>query len=260
MRDPFPGYVNLGDGSQFVDEFANVIDRTRLFEDFEYAEVHKLAAKMPCYRAPAGALLIGEGDEGDFGLVLLKGRAGVFKRDASGHDVRIGEVGPGDTLGEMSMIDGQPRVASCLASEEVRIRGAGPGGTHRHHCRRSAPGRESADRTGPAPVRANCASRPAGWRSCCRYRGPLAAVPALMRLPGRIERDGRDRRHAGARKSPGLSTGALFPWKGALADQAAFLPFGAAAEPTALTVASVAATTFASAMSATCLAALFMLS
>lgn len=121
MRDLFPGYVNLGDGSQFVDDFANVIDRTRLFEDFEYAEVHKLAAKMPCYRAPPGALLVGEGDEGDFGLVLLKGRAGVFKRDASGHEVRIGEVGPGDTLGEMSMIDGQPRVASCLASEEVQF-------------------------------------------------------------------------------------------------------------------------------------------
>ena len=121
MRDLFPGYTHLGDGGQFVDYFANVIDRTRLFEDFDYAEVQRLASKMPCYRAPAGALLIREGDEGDFGLVLLKGRAGVFKRDAAGHDVRIGEVGPGDTLGEMSMIDGQPRVASCLASEEVQF-------------------------------------------------------------------------------------------------------------------------------------------
>lgn len=119
MRDRFPGLVNLGNGSQFVDEFANIIGRTRLFEDFEFAEVHKLAAKMSCYRAPSDALLIREGDEGDFGLVLLKGRAAVFKRDTSGHDVRIGEVGPGDTLGEMSMIDGQVRVASCLASEEV---------------------------------------------------------------------------------------------------------------------------------------------
>jgi len=121
MRDPFPGYIHLGDGSQFVDYFANIIDRIRLFEDFDYEEVQHLASQMPCYRAPSGALLIREGDEGEFGLLLLKGRAGVFKRDAAGHDVRIGEVGPGDTLGEMSMIDGAPRVASCLASEEVEF-------------------------------------------------------------------------------------------------------------------------------------------
>lgn len=74
---------------------------------------------MPCYRAPAGSVLIGEGDFGDFGLFVLRGKVGVFKRDASGATRRIGEAGIGETLGEMSMVDGQPRTASCIADEEV---------------------------------------------------------------------------------------------------------------------------------------------
>lgn len=119
MRDPFPRLTHLGDGGQFVDHFANIIDRIRLFEDFDYTEVRRLASRMPCYRAPAGTLLIGEGDRGDFALMLLNGNVGVFKHDASGHDVRIGEAAPGEILGEMSLIDGHPRVASCIAGTEV---------------------------------------------------------------------------------------------------------------------------------------------
>jgi CRP-like cAMP-binding protein len=119
MRDPFPRLMHLGDGSQFVDHFASIIDRIRLFEDFEYVEVRRLASRMACYRAPAGSLLIGEGDEGDFCLLLLRGSIGVFKHDAGGHDVRIGEAAPGEILGEMSMIDGHTRVASCIADTEV---------------------------------------------------------------------------------------------------------------------------------------------
>ncbi len=121
MRDYFPGLIHLGDAVQFIDLFANITDRVRLFEDFEYDEVRRLAQHMPCYRAPRGTVLVGEGHDGDFGLLVLRGRVGVVKRDAAGQSKRIGEIGPGDTLGEMSMIDGQPRAASCIVDEEAEF-------------------------------------------------------------------------------------------------------------------------------------------
>ena len=34
---------------------------------------------------------------------------------------QVGEIGPGDTLGEMSMIDGEPRFATCVAVEPSLI-------------------------------------------------------------------------------------------------------------------------------------------
>lgn len=121
MRDYFPGLVHLGDAVQFIDLFANITDRVQLFEDFDYDEVRRLAQHMPCYRAAPGTVLIGEGEDGDFGLLVLSGRVGVVKRDAAGLGKRIGEIGPGGTLGEMSMIDGQLRAASCIVEEEIQF-------------------------------------------------------------------------------------------------------------------------------------------
>jgi len=121
MRDHFPGLIHLGDAVQFIDLFANITDRKQLFEDFEYGEVSRLARHMVCYRAAAGTLLIEEGDEGDFGLLVLSGRVGVVKRNAAGQSKRIGEVGPGGTIGEMSMIDGQPRAATCIADDATEF-------------------------------------------------------------------------------------------------------------------------------------------
>jgi CRP-like cAMP-binding protein len=121
MLDHFPHLIHLGDGSQFIERFASIIDRIRLFEDFEYQEVRRLALRMPCYRALPGTVLIREGDAGDFTVLMLSGRVNVIKRDASGHHKHIGDAGPGDTLGEMSMIDGQPRIASCIVEEETEF-------------------------------------------------------------------------------------------------------------------------------------------
>jgi CRP-like cAMP-binding protein len=121
MRDHFPNLIHLGDGTQFIERLAQLIDRIALFEDFDYEEVRRLAAHTACYRAPAATTLIVEGDAGDFGMLLLRGRVGVFKRGTSGQERRIGEAGPGETLGEMSMIDGRPRVASCVTDEETEF-------------------------------------------------------------------------------------------------------------------------------------------
>lgn len=121
MRDHFPSLIHLGDGTQFIERFAQLIDRIKLFEDFDYEEVRRLAGHMACYRAPAGTVLIIEGDEGDCAMLLLRGRVGVYKRDATGQDKRIGEIGPGETLGEMSMTDGLPRAASCIVDEEAEF-------------------------------------------------------------------------------------------------------------------------------------------
>jgi CRP-like cAMP-binding protein len=107
----------MGNATPFVDRILDIIEHIRLFEDFERGEVEKLAAYLRCYRAPAGVTLIGEGDGGDFMMILLRGLCEIVKKDASGVPRRIGLAGPGKTLGEMSMIDGEPRFSSCITLE-----------------------------------------------------------------------------------------------------------------------------------------------
>jgi CRP/FNR family cyclic AMP-dependent transcriptional regulator len=70
---------------------------------------------MRCYRAPLGTEIIREGDEGDFMVLLLDGSVEIVKKDVRGLPQIMGSAGPGKTLGEMSLIDGAPRFASCVA-------------------------------------------------------------------------------------------------------------------------------------------------
>ncbi len=67
---------------------------------------------MQCYAAPRDFKLISEGDAGDFLLLILTGSVEVTKQNDDGVVV-IANVGVGSTLGEMSMIDGNVRFASC---------------------------------------------------------------------------------------------------------------------------------------------------
>ena len=50
-------------------------------------------------------------------LMTLEGRVEVFKQDRWNTPKLIAVVEAGKTLGEMSMIDGEPRFASCVAAE-----------------------------------------------------------------------------------------------------------------------------------------------
>ena len=69
------------------------------------------------YQAPLGTEIIREGDGGDFMLMLVEGKVEVHKRDRWNTPQLIAVVEAGKTRGEMSMIDGEPRFATCIAAE-----------------------------------------------------------------------------------------------------------------------------------------------
>lgn len=115
----FPKLEHLGDALPFVQRIREIIQHIALFEDFEADELEHLAAYMECYRAPAGSEIIREGDLGDFMLLLIEGGVEILRKDTTGVPARIGTAGPGKTLGEMSVIDGEPRFASCIATSEL---------------------------------------------------------------------------------------------------------------------------------------------
>lgn len=117
----FSGMTELGDAFPFVARIQEIIQTISLFEDFEPADLECLAQYMRCYRAPAGAEIIHEGDNGDFMVLILDGVCEILKTDVRGLPAQIATVGPGKTLGEMSLIDGEPRFASCVAVNDVEF-------------------------------------------------------------------------------------------------------------------------------------------
>ena len=119
--DKIPNVEFLGDAVPFVGRIREIIEAIQLFEDFEPIELEGLARYMRCYRAPLGTEIIREGDEGDFMLLLLDGSVEIVKKDIRGSAQIMGIAGPGKTRGEMSLIDGEPRFASCVALDTVEV-------------------------------------------------------------------------------------------------------------------------------------------
>lgn len=76
---------------------------------------------MACYRAPSGTEIIRDGEMGDFMFLILDGSVEITKQDAHGQLQAISTAGPGKTLGEMSLIDGEPRFASCMALTAIEF-------------------------------------------------------------------------------------------------------------------------------------------
>jgi len=112
---------HLGDATQFAAQMHSLIPKCALLENFSPAEVELLAHFMDVYRAEGASEIIREGDGGDFMLMVLEGRVEVLKRDRWNTPQVLASVDAGRTLGEMSMIDGEPRFATCIAAEPAMI-------------------------------------------------------------------------------------------------------------------------------------------
>ena len=89
---------------------------SRFFTEFSPEEIVTLSGYMDGYRARAGDILIREGEAGDYMLLILEGEIDIVKRDARGVQQHVTTSGAGMTIGEMSMIDGEPRFATCVAT------------------------------------------------------------------------------------------------------------------------------------------------
>jgi CRP-like cAMP-binding protein len=108
---------HLGDATKFAPQIHALIPKCTLLENFAPAEVRLLAHFMDVYRAEPGVEIIREGDGGDFMLMVIEGKVEVHKRDRWNTPQLLALVEAGRTLGEMSMIDGEPRFATCIAVE-----------------------------------------------------------------------------------------------------------------------------------------------
>jgi CRP-like cAMP-binding protein len=68
---------------------------------------------------PRGSMLMLQGEPEDRVLVLLSGRVKVARVDRTGRELMLDIGDPGEALGELAFIDGQPRIATVTALEPV---------------------------------------------------------------------------------------------------------------------------------------------
>lgn len=111
----------LGGASAHVEEIFAALGQSKLFEGLSRGDCEQLCGFMHCFAAPRGTVLLEEGVEGEHLILVLEGHVRVAKKDLAGNEIGLAVVGPGSVLGEMSMIDGEHRFASCETLEPVKF-------------------------------------------------------------------------------------------------------------------------------------------
>jgi len=83
----------------------------------------KIEPLLEWFGMPAGTVLFQEGEAAREAYILVSGRLGVFVA-AEAELIPVAQISPGEIVGEMSLISGEPRSATVLAlrdSEAVRL-------------------------------------------------------------------------------------------------------------------------------------------
>ena len=92
-----------------------------LFRSMDDDERQALAAVMDLKEVRAGETVFQEGETGDELLCVAEGRLDTLVKDIAGQEIVLDAIGAGDTVGEMSMLDGRPRSASLRCIEDARL-------------------------------------------------------------------------------------------------------------------------------------------
>ncbi|MBT6175969.1 MAG: cyclic nucleotide-binding domain-containing protein [Deltaproteobacteria bacterium] len=99
---------------------AAFIRQLPLFHGFNDAEYLDMAEKMKVHRIEAGMFICKENAPGDTCFIIARGQVDILTgRGSQVH--KLCSLGPGHAIGEIALIDGNPRSASARATENVII-------------------------------------------------------------------------------------------------------------------------------------------
>jgi len=101
--------------------YLDILKETRIFGGLPEDIISSIARKLTVEHLEAGATLFHKGDPGDSFYIIDEGALKIVTTDAAGGELTLNTVGAGDSLGEMSLIDQEPRSASVIATTPTSL-------------------------------------------------------------------------------------------------------------------------------------------
>lgn len=93
-----------------------LLARIPLFSTCNQRELGQVATLTVPAEVPAGAVLTRQGQTGGLAYVIASGTAEVARGGK-----RLARLGPGDVVGELSLLDGEPRSATVKALTDLEV-------------------------------------------------------------------------------------------------------------------------------------------
>jgi signal transduction histidine kinase len=106
-----------------------VLRRLPLFAELSAPDLDRLCRLARRVEVPAGSVVMEEGSEGDGLYIIVDGELEVSKQEG-GRDVVLAVRGPGEFLGEMSLLEQAPRSATVRATRPSELIVIQPGEFH----------------------------------------------------------------------------------------------------------------------------------
>lgn len=92
-----------------------------LFAQLNSDQLDKLLKYMRDHRIEEDTVVFKEGSHGNYVCFVLEGRLEVVKKLDSGEQTVIATLGAGESVGEMSIVDGLTRSATVRALEDTQL-------------------------------------------------------------------------------------------------------------------------------------------
>jgi CRP-like cAMP-binding protein len=98
-----------------------MLQRSPLFRGLAPAVLERIAALATQRSYRRGEVLFRSGDAGDALLGVVSGRIRISTGNAEGREIFLNIMEPGDTFGEIALLDGGPRTATATAIEPSEL-------------------------------------------------------------------------------------------------------------------------------------------
>jgi CRP/FNR family cyclic AMP-dependent transcriptional regulator len=94
-------------------DLERALARASVFAGLDEATIAALAASATRRAWDSGTVLFQRGDAGDYLLALTSGQVRLSVSTSGGKELLLRHMGPGEVIGEFSLIDGEPRSADA---------------------------------------------------------------------------------------------------------------------------------------------------
>lgn len=105
--------------ARMPDVLEPVLGAFKIFSTLDTDSLAALAAAGGRKSWAAGATIFQRGDQGDYLLAITAGRVRLSLGTPAGRELVLRHVGPGEIIGELALIDGEPRSADAIVVEPL---------------------------------------------------------------------------------------------------------------------------------------------
>lgn len=100
---------------------AELLEKSLLGSDLGQSERITLVGYLEPYQLSAGCTVVEQGEQSSFMCLIAQGRVDIIKETIGGEHKVIASLGPRNTIGEMSLVDHEPRSARVVSHTPVQM-------------------------------------------------------------------------------------------------------------------------------------------